>query len=364
MDRSLRRRQPTAVPGTLEATSSSADLAALEREDLWVRRIGIPLTGFAMPAAGGILGPLPVDDWRYWAAILYATGITFLVWHALRRWGLVRHGSRHWFEHPYRSWSNYLLVSILSGFVASYLAAAIWYLLIGMAVDWTVAGRVGWLAVILTCVLMQLYISLFARVDLTFAASLSEQLREEDARTRQAARAYRPEPSGILEALGALRDLILASPAKAVRHAETIALVYRYVLRESSHDLVLLREELALIERHAELLAERLRSDLRVILSVPEEALDRYLVVPTALHSVLGACVRSGPATGADAVSIVFRLVADRLVVSVDPCPAAGGRATLEGIDARVRETTGEGLEITRQEHTTTCSVPLLAVSG
>lgn len=364
MDRSLRPGQSTALPATPDPAPSAAQLAALEREDLWVRRIGIPLTGFAVPAAGGILGPLPVDGWRYWAAIVYATAITFLVWHALRRWGFVRHGSRHWFEHPYRSWSNYLLVSILSGFVASYLAAVVWYLLIGMAVNWTVAGRVGWLAVILICVLMQLYISLFARVDLTFAASLSEQLREEDVRTRQAARAYRQEPAGILDALGALRDLIPVSPARAVRHAETIALVYRYVLRESIHDLVLLREELALVERHAELLAERLWSDLRVILAIPEEALDRYLVVPTALHSVLGACVRSGPATGADVVSIVFRLAADRLHVSIDPCPAAGGGATLEGIDARARETTGEGLEITRQGRATTCSVPLLPVSG
>jgi len=337
--------------------------------DGWILLFGVPIIGFLLPQAAGLRHALDPRGALFWASIAHGSFVSLLIWLGLRNWGRRRHLSSVWVRRPHLGWAGYVLTSAAAGYLCAYGGVWVWYAATGLPQDALVAQKCAWIALILVCVMTQLYLCLYVRADLGFASMRAAELRAKATRIRLQSSTYRQEPEAVLDALAILRSLVQTSPEAAVRHAQSIALVYRYVLRESSRELVILRDELALLDRHADLLAARGGPNLNVEIRIDSARLERYLVVPVTLHTLLEIAAQSTmPVNARDPASLTITLLIERnrLRFAFGPTCETFDVADTEpyrALDARASAIVGAHCTAERRSGTTVVSVPLLPIT-
>lgn len=337
--------------------------------DGWVMAIGVPVVGYLLPRFSGMHANLRADELRFWLSILFSSSVTLIIWVSLRNWGRKRHLSSLWFARPYLGWSTYVIASAGVGYGGAFGGAWIWYRWTALPVDLLVCSRIGWMSMILVCVMTQLYLCLYVRADLRFAARKAAELRDTEHRMRLQSSTYRQEPEAVLDSLAALRDLVHGAPDIAVRHAQSIAGVYRYILRESSRELVILRDEMALLDRHADLLSARTGIRLSLVHGIEASRLDRFLIVPVTLHTLLECAVRHHPtsATSATSAMTISMLIEDsRLLFRFAPAESTDGFARTSAyasLGARTVAIVGTGCTLQHRSGLTTVAIPLLPIA-
>ncbi len=371
-DRSATARSRIAASAARESVRRSAAVGEMRHftqtrlKDGWVMASGVPVVGFLLPRFAGLQDTLRADEPHFWLSILFASCITLVIWVSLRNWGRKRHLSSLWYARPYLGWSTYVLASAGAGFGGAYGGAWIWYQLTGLPLDLSVCGRIGWMSTILVCVLTQLYLCLYVRADLRFAARKAAELRDTEHRMRLQSSTYRQEPEAVLDSLAVLRNLVHIAPEVAVRHAQSIAGVYRYILRESSRELVILRDEIALLDRHADLLSARSGVRLSIVGGIEAARLDRFLIVPVTLHTLLECAVRARPGAASGAMTITILIEDSRLQFRVEPADSAdefAGTPAYSALNARTVAIVGSGCTVEHRSGLTVVSVPLLPIS-
>lgn len=336
--------------------------------DGWILLFGVPIVGYLLPNAAGLQRALEPGSPLYWASIVHGSFVTLLIWVGLRNWGRRRHLSSVWVRRPHVGWAGYVLISAAAGYLLAYAGVRVWFRATGLPEDLLMAQRCAWMALILVCVMTQLYLCLYVRADLGFASVRAAELRAKANRMRLQSSTYRQEPEAVLDALAVLRGLVQTSPEVAVRHAQSIALVYRYVLRESSRELVILRDELALLDRHADLLTARGGRHLNIDIRIDAARLDRYLVVPVTLHTLLEVAAQSAmPVDARTPASLTLTLLVDRnrLRFAFGPACETFDVADTEpyrAVDARTSAIVGAHCSVEHSAGTTVISVPLLPI--
>lgn len=336
--------------------------------DGWILLFGVPIVGFLLPQMAGLRRDLDPGGVLYWASVAHGAFVSLLIWVGLRNWGRKRHLSSVWVRRPHVGWAGYVLISAAAGFFFAYGGVWVWYRATGLPHDVRVAQSCGWMALILVCVMTQLYLCLYVRADLGFASVRAAELLAKANRMRLQSSTYRQEPEAVLDALAVLRGLVQTSPKVAVRHAQSIALVHRYVLRESSRELVILRDELALLDRHANLLAARGGRALTIEIRIDPGRLDRYLIVPVSLHTLLEVAAQSAmPIDACTPGSLTLSLLVDRNRLRFAFGPACEtfdvtGTEPYRALDARTSAIVGARCSAEHLSGTTVISVPLLPI--
>ncbi len=335
-------------------------------KDGWVMATGVPVVGYLLPKFAGMQANLRVDELRFWLSILFSSTITLIIWVSLRNWGRKRHLSSLWFARPYLGWSTYVLASAAAGYGTAYGGAWVWYTWSGLPLDLAVCSRIGWMSMILVCVMTQLYLCLYVRADLSFAARKAAELRDAEHRMRLQSSTYRQEPEAVLDSLAALRKLVHGAPDVAVRHAQSIAAVYRYILRESSRELVILRDEMALLDRHADLLSARTGTRLSLVQGIEAARLDRFLIVPVTLHTLLECAVRAHPKEQSATMAISMSIEDSRLLFRFERADTPdhfAGTPSYSALDARTVAIVGTGCTLHHRPGLTSVAIPLLPIA-
>ncbi len=336
--------------------------------DGWILLFGVPIVGFLLPQLAGLRRTLDPGGLLFWASFAHGSFVSLIIWLGLRNWGRKRHLSSVWVRRPHVGWAGYVLISAAAGYFFAYGGVWVWYRATGLPFEALVAQTCAWMALILVCVMTQLYLCLYVRADLGFASVRAAELRDRANRIRLQSSTYRQEPEAVLDALAVLRGLVQTSPEVAVRHAQSIALVYRYVLRESSRELVILRDELALLDRHADLLTARSGRTLTIETRVDPARLDRYLIVPVTLHTLLEVAAQSAmPVDERAPGSLTLTLLVDRnrLRFAFGPgCETFDVTDTepFRALDARTFAIVGAHCSAEHRSGTTVVSVPLLPI--
>ncbi len=336
--------------------------------DGWLLLFGVPLVGFLLPQVAGMREGLGPAGALFWLSVVHGSVVAGVIWVSLRDWGRRRHLFSVGASSPRLGWTGYVLISAGAGYACAFGGAWLWYRVTGLPVDWSVCERCGWISLILVCAMTQYYLCLYVRADLDFASVRAAELRDTTRRIHLQSTTCRQEPEAVLGALAVLRGLVETSPAAAVRHAQSIALVYRYVLRESTRELVILRDELALLERHADLLAARCGRALRVEIRIETGQLDRFLVVPVTLHALLESAAQSARPTTQTPQGLTVALRLDGARLRFEFGPTDGTFDTLDteayrALDARITAIVGVPCIPIRGAGATSVSVPLLPIT-
>lgn len=330
--------------------------------------LGVPVVGFLLPQASGMRRGLDPGGMLFWASVAHGALVTLVIWVGLRDWGRRRHLFSVGASRPRFGWAGYVTMSAAAGFGCAYAGTWLWYQLSGVPVDLLACLRCGWISLILSCVLTQFYLALYVRADLRFASARAAELRDRATRIRLQSSTCRREPEAVLDALAVLRSLVQSSPAAAVNHAQSVALVYRYVLRESTRELVILRDELALLARHAELLAARRGRALHMDTRIAPEHVDRFLIVPVTLHTLLEIAVPAiRPVEGgpAGALHVTLEVEGSHLRFAFGPAHefAVADSDAYRAVDARVLAVVGARCAVAHRAGITSVSVPLLPIT-
>jgi sensor histidine kinase YesM len=266
---------------------------ATERlNDIGFRLILIPTFGIAIPVVTRMIDPHSLGHWMLKLAYAYTIGIAFVIWQGNRYLLFSLRSYFDWFNRPVRKIIALLLaVSFFTIPVCIVLLLGWYHLFNNGRVNWEVIRTSTLIILICVIFITHVYETVFLVKD-----SESEMLRNaqlerlkaqaelEAVRAQLEALKAQIDPHFMFNSLNTLTWLIEEAPAKAKVFNEHLADVYRYILRNRSRELVLLRDEVGFLYDYFALMNIRYGEAVRLRVEIPEEFLDRYLVLPISLQ--------------------------------------------------------------------------------
>jgi sensor histidine kinase YesM len=275
------------------AKGTKREKMATERlNDIGFRLILIPFFGIAIPVATRMIDPHALGHWMLKLAYAYTIGIAFVIWQGNRYLLFSLRSYFDWFNRPVRKIIALLLaVSFFTIPVCIVLLLGWYHLFNGGRVNWEVVRTSTLIILICVIFITHVYETVFLVKD-----SESEMLRNaqlerlkaqaelEAVRAQLEALKAQIDPHFMFNSLNTLTWLIEEAPAKAKIFNEHLADVYRYILRNRSRELVLLCDEVGFLYDYFALMRIRYGEAVRLRVEIPEEFLDRYLVLPISLQ--------------------------------------------------------------------------------
>jgi hypothetical protein len=264
-----------------------------EIDDRWIRAVGVPGFGLAIPQLTGLFGPLGWRDAAAWWGQLWFIALAAAIWQG-NRWLLFQQRRRwDWLDHPVRK--LVMLVAAIVFYTAPLTAAAIWawYRAAGLPLDLDALRAVTLMNVICVVFVTHAYETIFL-----IKARENDQVRAarlEKARVQAELEALHAQidPHFLFNSLNTMASLIESDPARAREFNERLARVYRYILASRGRPLVTLAEELAFVDDYAGLLALRFGGGLRIERAVaPGVDPERLLMPPIALQVLVENVVK------------------------------------------------------------------------
>jgi len=316
-------------------------------DDRWAMAIGIPGFGLTIPHLVGLMGPLTAQQPLYWLGTVLFVALAWAIWSG-NRWLLFRQRERlDWFTRPVPKIVFLIVGCVL--YTAPLTAGTIsgWYVLAGQPIDTDALRAVVLMNVICVLVVTHLYETAFlVKARRGDRLALAEAAAER-ARAELAALQSQVDPHFLFNSLGTLAWLIEEDPAAGAAFARRLADTYRYLLAHRDRDLVLLEDELAFFDDCLELLQARFRGGLRVHRQLPDQ-LDRYLVPPIALQTLLENAVKHNRFSERDPLELHLHLAGETLAVRNPRRPKAadGLGLGLENLRRRCRHVLGRELVV------------------
>ena len=339
--------------------------------DRKIRLIGVPTFGIVIPNLAGLFGHLTYRDAAYWLGYAFFILLAYLIWQG-NRYLLFRTRKRFtWFDKPIE---KLILLLMNNVFYTSPLTIAwlcVWYRLAGFEkVDWQAIQVVVLINVICVLFVTHVYETVFILKE-----QQSEQLKNADlsrakAEAELAVLKNQIDPHFMFNSLNSLSYLISTDQAKAGVFTENLAEVYRYILSQKDHALVLLEDELAFTYQYAALLHLRFGNALQFNRHFNGTLDKAFLIPPTSVFVALENAVKHNEISEKHPLFVDIDLHDHTLVVSnrirwkrnLQHSSGIG----LKNLDERFRITTGHGIVSGKQGNSFLVTLPLvpLGVSG
>ncbi|MEQ9414114.1 MAG: histidine kinase, partial [Cyclobacteriaceae bacterium] len=214
-------------------------------DDNTFRRIGIPFFGLLIPNATGLFGTLTFTDLFYWLGYLYFISLAFLIWQG-NRYLLFRTRKRFtWFDKPVEKLVLLLMNNIFYTAPLTIAWLCLWYIWAGFPkTDWSAIQMVVLINVICVLFVTHVYETVFLVKEKESETVKNEQLQRARAEAELTALKNQVDPHFMFNSLNTLSYLIKSDGEKALLFTENLAEVYRYILIQKDHTLVLLEDEL------------------------------------------------------------------------------------------------------------------------
>jgi hypothetical protein len=336
-----------------------------EIDDRWLRLVGIPLLGFAMPSVTGMFGPWTPLEPRWWAGALYFTALSFCIWHThlqvvawYRRWSTATGGTR--------------LAVLLTAVAALTLpwilcGSLLWMCWLGPdGLDMALLGPVTVLSVAVAVTITHVYETGYLIKARARDALHVERLEHARAQAElDALRSY-IDPHFLFNNLNTLSHLIADDPDRALAFNDSLAEVYRYILCNRGRDLVLLREEVAFLRQYYLLLRLRFGPALELD-SDGISDLDRLLIPPISLQVLVENAVKHNSFDRERPLHLVLWVEQDTVVFRNPRRPKVLDRPStgmgLHNLDERYRHTLSRPIAIEAGADEFTVTLPVLRVA-
>jgi hypothetical protein len=339
---------------------------AVPVDDFWPRAVGIPAFGVGIPLLFGLYGPVPFPSptWLFGQALFLA--LAFSLWQGNRYLLFVTADRFDWLQRPWKRVGRLLLGIVLFTAPLTVAVLAAWYL-VGRGQGLPRAEGQG---VVLTNVICVVFVTHVYETVLLLKARQTDLLRlaqAERARAESELLALRRQvdPHFLFNCLNTLQSLLEDDVGRARRFNESLAAMLRYLLDSSERHLVSLTDELAFVDRYADLLAIRFGEAFRltvVDLGVRGDA----QLPPTSVQLLVENALAHNRLSLSEPLEVRLELGADAVVVShpLRPRPDSRGAGVgLKNLGERLRLCTSRALLVSDAAGRFTVQVPLVGAT-
>ncbi len=350
------------------AKGTKREKMATERlNDIGFRLILIPFFGIAIPVVTRMIDPHSLGHWMLNLAYAYTIGIAFVIWKGNGYLLFSLRSYFDWFNRPVRKIVALLLAVSFFTIPVCIVLLLGWYHLFNN-------GHVNWEAIrtatliILICVIFitHVYETVFLVKDSESEMVRNAQLERLKAQAELEALKAQIDPHFMFNSLNTLTWLIEEAPAKAKVFNEHLADVYRYILQNRSRELVLLRDEVMFLHDYFALMGIRYGEAVRLLVEVPEDLLDRYLVLPISLQVLAETVHKHNEFSARDPLEIRVSVEGERIVTHNRVAPKETVRPAtgmgLSNLNERCRLAMGVPAEILEAGGVFAVYLPILPI--
>ncbi|HMJ70837.1 MAG TPA: histidine kinase [Cyclobacteriaceae bacterium] len=333
-----------------------------------IRLIGIPFFGASIPNLTGLFGNLQVTDARYWLGYIIFIGLAAVIWQG-NRYLLFRTRQRFtWFDKPIE---KLILLFINNIFYTAPVTVAwlcVWYNIAGFAVKWETILVVSLINVICVLFITHVYETVFMVKEQQNEQIKNAELQRARAEAELAALKNQVDPHFMFNSLNTLTHLIKVDPPRALEFTENLAEVYRYILIQKDHTLVLLDDELDFTHKYTDLLHLRFGQALIIKKRFNGSAGKEFLIPPTSVFVAFENAVKHNEISEKTPMLIDVDLKEGMLYIinSIRERKNVGhsSKIGLKNLDERFRLVTGKGIKAAREGDKFVVQLPLIPITN
>jgi hypothetical protein len=272
-----------AEKNTTETESSPPGQPEVKLNDTTMRLVGIPFFGIAIPNLTGLFGNLTLTDARYWFGYVFFVGLAAAIWQG-NRYLLFRTRKRFtWFDKPIE---KLVLLFMNNIFYTAPLTVAwlcTWYNIAGFGIKWDTILIVSLVNVICVLFVTHVYETVFMVKEQQNEQLKNSELQRAKAEAELTALKNQVDPHFMFNSLNTLTHLIKTDENKALQFTLNLAEVYRYILMQKDHTLVLLEDELEFTQKYTDLLHLRFGNSLVIRKDFNGATAKDFLIPPTSV---------------------------------------------------------------------------------
>ena len=335
--------------------------------DKLMRIIGIPLFGIVIPNITGLFGELTPRDLNYWLGYPYFILLAAAIWQG-NRYLMFRTRRRFtWFDKPIE---KLILLVFNNVFYTSPLTVAwlcIWYRWAGFpAIDWDVIFTVTLINVICVLFVMHIYETVFMLKEQENEQLANARLSTAKVQAELVALRNQIDPHFMFNSLNSLSYLIMADKQKALRFTENLADMYRYILLQKDHSLVLLEDELIFAAKYIDLLSLRFGPALVVNRNFDPSREKEFLVPPISAFIAIENVIKHNEISKEEPLSVNLLLDDEFLAINntvrLKRSIVHSAGIGLKNLDERFRIITGKGITIENRNSIFEVRMPLVGI--
>ncbi len=260
--------------------------------DNLIRLIGIPFFGISIPNLTGLFGDLVFKDIYYWLGYPYFILLAASIWQG-NRYLLFRTRKRlTWFDRPLEKIVLLIFNNIFFTAPLTILAIWLWYVVVFGEANWEIILVVTLVNVICVLFVTHVYETVFLIKQRESDLVQQEQLQRARAEAELVALRNQIDPHFMFNSLNTLAHLITADTAKALKFTESLAEIYRYILTQKDHPLVLLQEEINFAVQYSDILKLRFGKAFSMKINLNNGQGNDYLIPPISVFVALENAVK------------------------------------------------------------------------
>lgn len=343
------------------------DTNQVKLNDEKIRLIGIPFFGIVIPNLTGLFGVLRMNDTRYWLGYVFFVGLAAVIWQG-NRYLLFRTRQRFtWFDKPIEKLILLFMNNIF--YTAPVMVAwlCVWYNIVGFAVKWDTILIVSLINVIAVLFITHVYETVFMVKEQQNEQLKNADLQRAKAEAELAVLKNQVDPHFMFNSLNTLTHLIKTDASRALEFTENLAEVYRYILIQKDHTLVLLDDELDFTHKYTDLLHLRFGKALIIKKRFNGSAGKEFLIPPTSVFVAFENAVKHNEISERTPMMIDVDLKDGMLYVSnsIRERKNAGhsSKIGLKNLDERFRLVTGKGITAEKQNEKFVVQLPLIPIT-
>ena len=333
------------------------------------RIIGIPAFGIIIPNVAGLFGEFFITDIAYWLGYLHFILLAFLIWQG-NRYLLFRTRKRFtWFDKPIEKLVLLMMNNIFFTAPITIAWLCLWYLWAGFPkTDWGAIQMVVLINVICVLFVMHVYETVFLVKEKESETLKNEQLQRAKAEAELTALKNQVDPHFMFNSLNTLSHLVKTDSEKALKFTEDLAEVYRYILIQKDHTLVLLEDELEFTHRYTDLLHLRFGKALIIKKQFNGSDEKNYLIPPTSVFVAFENAVKHNEISEQKPLFIDVDIRDNQLYIinQIQEKTSTGNssRIGLQNLAERFQLITGKTIQAFRENEKFVVSLPLTPLSS
>lgn len=339
--------------------------SAMEVDDRLVRLIGVPFFGTVIPSATGLL-IFSSDSWEFLLiGFIYFVLTAWAIWEG-NRFLLFRFYPQIKASHTIAQ--KYLLMTGLNIFYTApviLISMSLWGALV---TDRAISGDVMFLTTIITVVCVMFVTNVYEKALFTKQIDLDrmrgEQLERARLQAELEALKNQVDPHFMFNALNTISYLVDHEQDKAREFVDSLAEVYRYILKSKDKNLVMLEEECSFAQTYIQLMRLRYGPSFEVRWDQAIDHLQHLLIPPVSLMVAVENAAKHNEVSSRHPLLVEIALRDLHLEVSNRIQPRRTARPStkvgLRNLDERYQKTVGRSVEVAESNGRFTLTMPLI----
>lgn len=356
--------EPEKIP--TETEKPAPELNEVNLNDTKIRLIGIPFFGVSIPNVTGLFGTLPITDVRYWFGYIFFIGLAAAIWQG-NRYLLFRTRKRFtWFDKPIEKLVLLFMNNIFYTTPLTIAWLCSWYNIVRFPIKWDTILIVSLVNVICVLFVTHVYETVFMVKEQQNEQLKNSELQRAKAEAELTALKNQVDPHFMFNSLNTLTHLINTNSQKAFQFTENLAEVYRYILMQKDHALVLLEDELEFTHKYTDLLHLRFGHALIIEQNFNGTTAKDYLIPPTSVFVALENAVKHNEINEREPMTITLAIANNELSISntlrEKKKRTASPGIGLKNLNERFKITTGQPIKSGLEGENFKVLLPLVAV--